>query len=348
MSKYKKQARISMRKPAYNPLMQDFILEWLEPYNNHLELKGCKEASIKMFQRKIEMLLDFFELDTHTQVKIQDFNANHVNLFLNGVRKNILKKKITNPPTTKRRKSAIQAENMSHWTYKTYITALKSFFYFISDNNDYHLDFSNVFKKVITIKTNTAVERFNSLERKKIHLCLQRETAEVLQRKKKSKIGAMFAINILFYTGLRASEVLSISTKDFRGYDNQFYSIEVQGKGGSIRKTFIQRELADKFLPLLPEGKIYNVGYRAFYDRVNRFLAKSGIDYQKSGCHIFRHSFGDSLVDNGVDLKIIQELLGHKKISTTAEFYTRASDDTKTKTLAKVFLEAKAPCVNVQ
>ncbi|WP_158654719.1 tyrosine-type recombinase/integrase [Helicobacter sp. 'CLO3_human'] len=82
--------------------------------------------------------------------------------------------------------------------------------------------------------------------------------------------------------------------------------------------------------------KIYSATYLAFYSKVNRFLAKCRIDHKKSGCHIFRHSFGDCLVSQGVDLKIIQELLGHSNITTTSKFYTRASDEVKVSILNSV------------
>lgn len=328
-----------MRRRFTNPPLYDFILDWKEMFLDYLNIKDCKESSIERFSSKIDYFLDFLLLPQNEKIRVDDFDHKHINSFLKYTKDRILKKrsKIKNINS---KRSFKKQEVVSHWTLKSYITALKSFFNYISDNNQELLDFSHIFKKVIKIKENTEIERFTLSERQRIKEVLQKETINVLKSKNLSKIRSLFAINILFFTGLRAFEVLNIKLEDFNSYDDKFYSIEVKGKGGKIRKTFLSKDIADKFLITLKElnqtDKIYSATYLSFYNKVNRFLAKCKIDHKKSGCHIFRHSFGDYLVSQGVDLKIIQELLGHSNITTTSKFYTRPSDEVKVFILSSV------------
>jgi len=57
--------------------------------------------------------------------------------------------------------------------------------------------------------------------------------------------------------------------------------------------------------------------------RVRHYLEKSKIG-KMGGCHLWRHTVATLMLENGADIRVIQEMLGHAKISTT-ELYTRVS-----------------------
>jgi integrase/recombinase XerD len=56
---------------------------------------------------------------------------------------------------------------------------------------------------------------------------------------------------------------------------------------------------------------------------VRSYIRKAKIG-KKGGCHLFRHTVATLMLENGADVRVIQEMLGHAKITTT-ELYTRVS-----------------------
>jgi site-specific recombinase XerD len=59
---------------------------------------------------------------------------------------------------------------------------------------------------------------------------------------------------------------------------------------------------------------------RSVYHLVKKYLNAAGITKEKVAVHSLRHTFGASLLKNGANLVVIQELLGHKKLETTRRY----------------------------
>ncbi|XVN40574.1 MAG: tyrosine recombinase XerC [Rickettsia endosymbiont of Argas persicus] len=142
------------------------------------------------------------------------------------------------------------------------------------------------------------------------------------------------ALLILIYaSGLRISEALSITKLHVQ---NQEF-IKILGKGNKERIIpwlSIARDLVKEYLQALPyelqddepifKGK---QGKKLQPPVFNRELIKLKHFYGLSehlSAHSFRHSFASHLLENGADLRSIQELLGHKSLSTT-QSYTKTS-----------------------
>lgn len=143
----------------------------------------------------------------------------------------------------------------------------------------------------------------------------------------------------LFYaTGVRRMELSALSVPDI---DHERGTLHVRrGKGGKGRFVPIgERALAwlDKYLaearPMLQQdphepAMFLNVdGHRlsmnAMSWRVRSYLDKAGI-HKAGACHLFRHTMATAMLDNGADVRHVQEMLGHADIGTT-QYYTHVS-----------------------
>jgi integrase/recombinase XerD len=138
-------------------------------------------------------------------------------------------------------------------------------------------------------------------------------------------------LEVLYASGLRVSEVCSLNIQDL---DDCF--VRVQGKGGKERLVPIAKtavDAVDQYLQYFranAEEKALFLGAKgkridriAIWKRVKYYASKAGIAKQISP-HTLRHSFATHLLENGADLRVIQEMLGHANIATT-DRYTHIS-----------------------
>ena len=148
------------------------------------------------------------------------------------------------------------------------------------------------------------------------------ELISIIQHTKNLKHRAVLAL--LYSTGLRISELIKLRLSDFNLNRRQLHIRS--GKGRKYRYV----SLADSFMPLLQnyistyQPKHYFVegtnGGMYSASSVRKFLYKSckaaGIQCKVTP-HTLRHSYATHLLENGVGLRHIQELLGHAKPETT-------------------------------
>lgn len=150
---------------------------------------------------------------------------------------------------------------------------------------------------------------------------------------KKSSIGIRdrALLEVLYASGLRVSEVCNLNLQDF-GDEVLF----IRGKGGKERMVPIAKQAVDRVDDYLlnhrPDSKndalfISVKGNRldrfSVYNRVKLYAQNSGIKKMISP-HTLRHCFATHLLENGADLRVIQEMLGHSSIITT-DRYTHIS-----------------------
>jgi len=161
-------------------------------------------------------------------------------------------------------------------------------------------------------------------------------------------------IELLYGSGLRVSELLNLKLMDI--HLNQGY-IRVIGKGIKERMLpltdmaiiaiknyliFSRIELENKheknnFLFLNPFGQ--QLTRQGFSKTLKNICLKAGVR-QIVSPHVLRHSFATHLLNNGMDLKILQELLGHEDIQTT-QIYTHLSKEDLKKVYNKAHPRAR-------
>lgn len=150
---------------------------------------------------------------------------------------------------------------------------------------------------------------------------------------KKVALRNILILEILFATGMRISELCSLRTQQIDFHD---YIIKIYGKGSKERLIQIcnanVRRLIDKYIEIIePEKHEY-----LFINRLQKRLSEQSVryminDYAKNAQisqhitpHMFRHSFATLLLEEDVDIRYIQQMLGHSSITTT-QIYTHTS-----------------------
>lgn len=147
-------------------------------------------------------------------------------------------------------------------------------------------------------------------------------------------------LELLYATGMRISELSSLNFENLNLEENE---IKVFGKGAKERivlvssrakeflKTYIKtvRAMIFKDDGQGPEAPVFinKTGYRlqpqSVRSAINEVVEKIELPKHVTP-HVFRHSFATKLLENGADLRIVQELLGHSSISNT-QIYTHVS-----------------------
>ena len=145
-------------------------------------------------------------------------------------------------------------------------------------------------------------------------------------------------LELLYGTGLRLGEALSLSWRSF--HEEGKRTLKVRGKGGKERLVVLGeavREGMAKYLEKLPSGWRREAGpaflgprgdrlcARVFQRNLKDYLAEAELDPSLTP-HKLRHSFATHLLARGADLRAVQELLGHARLTST-EIYTKVTTE---------------------
>lgn len=180
----------------------------------------------------------------------------------------------------------------------------------------------------------------------KVHRAKREKTLpDVLSKEEIKSFLAVASVDIRFYcmysilysAGLRINELLSLKPDDI---DVSRSLIHVrQGKGKKDRYTLLSKPLVGKLSEYRerynPETWLFEreTGVQFSESIVSKKLKEIALEAgitKRVYPHLFRHSFATHLIEQGTDLKIVQELLGHNNIKTT-EVYVHIADTYKSK-----------------
>ncbi len=148
------------------------------------------------------------------------------------------------------------------------------------------------------------------------------------------------ALSVAYGAGLRASEVVALKVGDI---DSQRMTLRIeQGKGHKDRCAMLSPVLLERlrvwWRVARAQGKMLDGGWlfpgldpidalstRQLNRAIHAAAEAAGIDKRVS-MHTLRHSFATHLLEQKVDIRVIQDLLGHKKLETTALYAQVATD----------------------
>jgi integrase/recombinase XerD len=153
---------------------------------------------------------------------------------------------------------------------------------------------------------------------------------------KKEGIRDRAMLEVMYASGLRVSELLSLKLSQ---YSSSLNCLKIYGKGNKERMVPIGDYALEYLSKYLTEVREFNIGHRSdyvflnkagkpltrqyFWQQIKKYGQIAGIN-QTISPHTLRHSFATHLLENGADLRMVQDMLGHSKISTT-QIYTHVS-----------------------
>jgi integrase/recombinase XerD len=276
----------------------------LKDYEYYLKKeKGSSKNTISAYVRDLEQYRLFLE-KYHQVKKPSHIQKKHIEGYLKSLDKRVSSKTIARK-----------------------LTAIKSFHHFLALEKEVDSDITKDFSTPKSSKTLPKV------------LSIDQVVSLLEQVDKDSDLGLRnkALLELIYGSGLRVSELLDIQIEDI--HLNQSYVI-VHGKGSKERMVPIsdmanialRKYMADARPNLLNDRKITHVflnqnGQRlsrqGFFKVLKKLALDAGIDSECSP-HTLRHSFATHLLENGMDLRTLQTLLGHEDISTT-QIYTHIS-----------------------
>ena len=220
--------------------------------------------------------------------------------------------------------SFLVRKNFSPARVNRFISAFKSLFayckrlQYISINPSF---------EVKTLKNPQKLPRFMTKD-EVTELCNKPEETEILWP---SRDEALF--KTLYSTGCRVSEIQGLKLKDI---SSDFESALVFGKGRKQRYVFFSKEAKEALKLYIAERKervkVTDDKGILFVNQQGKPLSVSGIRYiisryssiegtnKPMNPHAFRHTFATTMLNNGADIRVVQELLGHSSISTTQRY----------------------------
>ena len=144
-------------------------------------------------------------------------------------------------------------------------------------------------------------------------------------------------LTLFLNCGLRISELVGLNKTDVRGEQ-----LRVLGKGNKERVLFLndacQRALADWMterdaMTLVDQNALFvtlqnrrRITRAAVHKLVKKHLADAGLDSSQYSAHKLRHTAATLMLQNGVDVRTLQEVLGHDHLNTT-QIYTHVDSD---------------------
>ena len=290
--------------------------EAIENYANYLRFeKNASENTIEAYVFDLQKLQDFVEQNLMNITPIT-ISYEHLQEFLYQISK----------------------INYSERTQARWISSIKGFFSFLLEDE---LREDNPSALLETPKLGLYLPDTLSLEEIEKLISATDENTDLAKRNR-------CMIEVLYGCGLRVSELTELQISNINFKENY---LKIQGKGDKVRFVPLADYTADfiknyinnirskqKINPkhsdiLFLNSRGAQISRQMVFLIIKEIVRKAGIQKNISP-HTFRHSFATHLLQNGADLRFIQEMLGHSSITTT-EIYTHLNTEELHETILK-------------
>lgn len=275
------------------------IVQLISEYLNWLEIeRGLSKNTLEAYKNDLIGFFDYFQ-NVENLDEIKRNNFSEYTMFL-------------------------ASNNISSSSITRKLASIKGFFKYISANREIK---SNPALSITSPKIPKRLPKVISLD----------EIKTILKNNMTIKEKAVF--ELLYATGLRVSELVNLEVKNIdlknnlikttgKGSKERFVPVGKKAKA-ALNEYLKQRELILKtgFGSNHKENSIFinDNGKKITRQWVYNFIKKQGeLIHKHISPHTIRHSFATHLLENGADLRAVQELLGHSSVVTT-QLYTHIS-----------------------
>ena len=274
----------------------------IKEFTDFLSLeKGLAENTIISYKLDLEIFNEFLKEGEKAVLEISEDDIQKYLIYLNN----------------KKYKASSVSRNLS---------ALRSFFSFLIEEKIIH---NNPINEISKPKLGLRLPKTLSIE--EIEKILNMPDGDLLGLRDKAML------EVLYATGMRISELKDLNLNSI---DLELSFVQCIGKGNKERIVplgSIAYKAVEQYINIVRPKLINDYRETAFFLNsrgkrlsrqgiwkiIKKYVAMSGVKKQVSP-HTFRHSFATHLLENGADLRSVQEMLGHVDISTT-QIYTHVS-----------------------
>ncbi len=296
------------------------INKYLIDYLDYIEIeKGLSSKTQENYTRFLNKFFGWLKLTKHTDLKPQQLTTDLLWKYRVFLSRHI-------DPRTKK--------SLKKSTQNYYLIALRSLLEFFVEKKISSLSPSSV--KLAKDKSDKEI-KFLKLEQVE-KLLLTPNTKTIIGLRDRT------ILETLFSTGLRVAELVSLNKEQIKISKNaKELEIAIIGKGekvrsiyfsdralGWLKKYLLSRNDMDTSLFINykrvknPELNSRRLTTRSIENIVKKYVKLSGLPPMVTP-HTLRHSFATDLLGNGVDLRLVQEFLGHRNIATT-QIYTHVTN----------------------
>jgi site-specific recombinase XerD len=315
-----------MKPTDFSKYISEFITKYL------LNEKGVSRNTIIAYRDTFVLLLDFMQKEKHVKIEkitLDKISKETVIEFLDWIQKE--------------RKCSVSTRNLR-------LSAIHSFVKYIQSEK---LEYMHECQNILSISfKKTSKESVNYLTLEGIKLLLAQPDTNTAKGRRDLAL-----ISLMYDTGARVQEIIDLTPAALR-FDKPVV-IKIVGKGNKARIVPMLDAQVEHIKNYLNENHLnepFASMYPLFHNSRKEKLTRAGINHiiqkyakearlkdktlipEKISCHSLRHSKAMHLLQAGVNLVYIRDILGHVSVKTT-EIYARADSKQKRLALEKAYIE---------
>ncbi len=314
-------------------------------YIKYLDNIGKAENTLKSYCYHLKLYFQFLE---ESGLRYQEVNLDILAQFIGWLRIPDQSAKVIYFEETLAKRS--------EKTVNTIITCVIGFYDYLTRNEDYVGNLNDPLKKQAPGRFKTFkpflhhITQGNSYDKNILKIKEPKRLIKTLSKNQIqvihdacSNIRDELLFRILYEGGLRIGEALSLWVEDFDIGKNAITVRKSKTSDGEKRKVYVSNETMNLFQDYLLDYHSYEIDSNYVFitltgpnrgqpmtdgsvrSLIKRIKKKTGIDFTP---HMLRHTYATELHETGVDIAIIQRLLGHAHVQTTIQTYIHASDET--------------------